>query len=99
MRANFDGPGVTYTAPTPVSVASNVDAVRVALDRLEFDARRFARAAPRFDPTAFLMAGFTNDTQEPLLPSFSAALYLDHTLIGRSGFQSRGRDNDPAREN
>jgi uncharacterized protein (TIGR02231 family) len=86
-RANFDGPGVTYAAPRPVSVASDVDAVRVTLDRLQFDARRFARAAPRLDDTAFLMVAFTNDTQEPLLASANAAYYLDNTLIGRSGFE------------
>lgn len=85
--ANFDGPGVTYVAGTPVSVASGVDAVRVALDTLSLDARRFARAAPRFDTTAFLMAEFTNTTAEPLLASRSAAYYLDNTLIGRGGFQ------------
>ena len=46
--------GVTYTAPLPVNIASGVDQVRVALDSLQFDARRFARAAPRYDETAFL---------------------------------------------
>lgn len=85
--ASFDGPGVTYTVPSPVSVASNVDAVRVTFDTLEFAARRFARAAPRFDRTAFLMASFKNDTQEPLLASNQASLYLDNTLIGSTYFE------------
>lgn len=80
--ASFDGPGVRYRVTSPVSVASNVDAVRVALDTLEFDVRRFARAVPRFDQTAFLMATFENDTQEPLLASGKASLYLDNTLVG-----------------
>ena len=86
-RASFDGPGVAYVVANPVSVASDVDAVRVALGTLNFTARRFARAAPRYDSTAFLMAEFTNTTQEPLLASREAALYLDNTLIGRSGFE------------
>lgn len=86
-QASFDGPGVAYHVPNPVLIASNVDAVRVGLGTLDFDARRFARAAPRYDSTAFLMAGFTNTTQEPLLASREAALYLDDTLIGRTGFE------------
>lgn len=85
--ASFDGPGVLYTAPAPVTVASDVDAVRVALDTLTFDARRFARAAPRYDQTAFLMAAFKNETQEPLLASGSASLYLDNTLLGGMYFE------------
>lgn len=85
--ASFDGPGVMYSAPAPVTVASNVDAVRVALDTLTFDVRRFARAAPRYDQTAFLMAAFKNNTQEPLLASGSASLYLDNTLLGGVYFE------------
>lgn len=86
-KAAFDGPGVSYAVTAPVSIASNVDAVRVALDTLAFDARQFARAAPRYDTTAFLMAGFTNTTQEPLLAADQASLYLDNTLVGSSYFE------------
>lgn len=85
--ASFDGPGVSYNVAAPVSVASNVDAVRVALDTLEFEARRFARAVPRLDQTAFLMAEFKNETQEPLLASSQASLYLDNTLVGGAYFE------------
>ncbi|MBM1632718.1 mucoidy inhibitor MuiA family protein [Sulfitobacter mediterraneus] len=80
---NFDGPGVRYDFATPVSIASGVDDSRVALDTLTFPARRFARAVPRSDQTAFLMAEFTNTTQEPLLPADEVALFLDNTLIGQ----------------
>lgn len=83
---NFDGPGVRYDFATPVSIASGVDDTRVALDTLTFPARRFARAVPRSDQTAFLMAEFNNSTQEPLLPSNEAALFLDNTLIGQINF-------------
>jgi uncharacterized protein (TIGR02231 family) len=84
--ASFDGPGVQYTVSSAVSVASNVDAVRVALDTLEFMPRQFARAVPRLDQTAFLMAEFRNETQEPLLASAQASLYLDNTLVGTTYF-------------
>lgn len=80
---DFDGPGVRYDFATPVSIASGVDDTRVALDTLTFPARRFARAVPRSDQTAFLMAEFTNTTQEPLLPAGEVALFLDNTLIGQ----------------
>jgi uncharacterized protein (TIGR02231 family) len=84
--ASFDGPGVTYTLPAPVDVASGVDQIRVALDSLSFPARQFARAVPRSDATAFLMADFTNTTKEPLLRADTATLFLDNTLIGQIGF-------------
>jgi uncharacterized protein (TIGR02231 family) len=85
--ASFDGPGVSYAVSAPVNVASNVDAVRVALDTLQYEPRRFARAVPRFDRTAFLMAEFQNDTKEPLLASQQASLYLDNTLVGTQYFE------------
>lgn len=85
--ATFDGPGVTYTVPSPVDIASGVDDTRVAFDTLTFPARRFARAVPRLDQTAFLMAEFTNTTMEPLLPTQEAALFLDNTLIGQMNLE------------
>lgn len=86
VATSFDGPGVTYTVSRPLNLASGVDATRVTLDRLDFDARRFAYAAPALDKTAYLMAAFTNTTQEPLLAANEAALYIDNTLVGRSPF-------------
>ncbi|APE44888.1 hypothetical protein BOO69_16855 [Sulfitobacter alexandrii] len=86
VATSFDGPGVTYSVTQPLDLASGVDATRVNLDRLSFDARRFAHAAPAFDRTAYLMAEFTNTTQEPLLAASEAALYIDNTLVGRSPF-------------
>ena len=80
---DFDGPGVRYDFATPVNIASGVDDTRVALDTLAFPARRFARAVPRVDQTAFLMAEFTNTTQEPLLPADEVALFVDNALIGQ----------------
>lgn len=97
-EAQFDGPGVTYTVAEPLSLASGVDAARIMLDTLSFDARRFARAAPARDQTAFLMAAFTNTTQEPLLQSEEAAFYIDNTLVGRGFFDAipAGGENELA---
>lgn len=86
VATSFDGPGVTYTVARPLDLASGVDATRVNLDQLSFDARRYAHAAPAFDTTAYLMAEFTNTTQEPLLAANEAALYIDNTLVGRASF-------------
>jgi uncharacterized protein (TIGR02231 family) len=98
VATSFSGPGVTYVVARPLNLASGVDATRVALDRLTFDARRFARAAPALDRTAFLMATFTNQTQEPLLAADEAALYIDNTLVGRSAFAQvpAGAEGDAA---
>ena len=86
VATSFDGPGVTYTVARPLDLASGVDATRVNLDQLSFYARRYAHAAPAFDTTAYLMAEFTNTTQEPLLAANEAALYIDNTLVGPQGF-------------
>ena len=87
-RPNFDGPGVTYTLPAPVTLAQSAEGARVELDALEFDARVFARAVPARDATAFLMAEATNSSREPLLASSSAQIFLDGTLVGQAGFDA-----------
>ena len=85
---NFDGPGVTYTIPTPVSMAQNAEGVRIELDTLTFDARVFARAVPVRDATAFLMAEVVNNSREPLLAANSAQIFVDGTLVGQRGFSA-----------
>ena len=85
---NFDGPGVSYSLPTPVSVAQDAEGVRIELDTLTFDARVFARAVPVRDTTAFLMAEVVNASQEPLLAANSAQIFVDGSLVGQSGFSA-----------
>jgi uncharacterized protein (TIGR02231 family) len=85
-QPNFDGPGVTYTLPNPLSVAQDAEGARIELDALEFDARVFARAVPARDTTAFLMAEATNASKEPLLAAGSAQIFVDGALVGQSGF-------------
>ncbi|WP_299414191.1 DUF4139 domain-containing protein [uncultured Sulfitobacter sp.] len=85
-QPNFDGPGVTYTLPAPLSIAQNAEGSRVELDALTFDARVFARAVPAHDTTAFLMAEAENTSAEPLLAADTTQIYVDGSLVGRSNF-------------
>ncbi|MCZ4352215.1 mucoidy inhibitor MuiA family protein [Roseovarius aestuarii] len=80
--AAFDGLSVTYRYPGTVNVTTGADALRIALGDLETSATLEARAVPLFDETAYLVAKFTNDTGELILPGHSS-LYLDGTLIGQ----------------
>ncbi len=81
--AQFDGLAVTYSYPGTVSVASGADRVRLALGRLDTPVALSARAVPLSDPTAFLMASFTNDMGELILPTSEAMLYLDGRFVGK----------------
>ncbi|MDT0681054.1 mucoidy inhibitor MuiA family protein [Roseicyclus sp. F158] len=81
--AEISGLSVTYAYPEEVTVGSGGDPVQLALDVLELEADPFARAVPRIDQTAYLLAEFTNDEDEPILPG-EAALYVDGTFSGRS---------------
>lgn len=85
---NFDGPGVTYTLPNPVTIAQNAEGVRVELDTLAFEARVFARAVPALDTTAYLMAQAENQSREPLLAASNAQIFVDGALVGRSSFNA-----------
>jgi uncharacterized protein (TIGR02231 family) len=76
---------VVYHYPTPVSLASSVDDVRLALDKIDLVPKIEARAVPRGDATAFLIASFTNGTKEILLPGL-AFLLRDGILVGSIDF-------------
>ncbi len=86
-EASFDGLSVTYIYPGAVSVASGADRVRLALGVLETKANLVAQAVPLSDQTAFLMAEFTNDMGELLLPSAEASFYLDGRFVGQRALQ------------
>lgn len=87
-QPNFDGPGVSYSLPNPISIAQNAEGARVEMDALSFDARVFARAVPAHDQTAFRMAEATNASLEPLLAANTAQLFVDGALVGRSSFDA-----------
>lgn len=81
--ANFNGIGVTYTLPTPVTIRAQSEELEIALDTLTMDAAQSARAIPRFDDTAFRLAQITNTTSEILLPG-RATLFVDGQLVGNT---------------
>ena len=78
--ATFQGDVVVYAYPLPVDVASGVEDLRLALDKLQFAARIEARAVPRADQTAFLLAHFVNESPEIILPGM-AFLLRDGVLV------------------
>lgn len=78
-----DGLAVSYVYPDPVTIAPG-EAAELALDTLTIPADVTIEAAPRWDETAFLMAEFTNETGEPILPG-EASLMRDGTFVGRMG--------------
>ncbi len=81
----MQGETVVYHYPTAVSVATGVENLRLALDSLTMKPQIEARAVPSRDKTAFLMARFTNDSPELLLPG-TAFLYRDSALVGGTDF-------------
>lgn len=81
--ADLSGIGVSYALPDKVTVRTNEDVVRIALDTIDFDATLSARAIPARNATAFRLVAFENSTPEILLPG-QAVLYVDGQLIGQS---------------
>lgn len=96
IGAALDGISVTYDYAPPVTLAPGTDAVRIPLGNIALEPQIFARAAPRFDETAFVAASFTNDTPEILLPSERMHLYLDgqFTGIGRMPMIAAGEETE-----
>ncbi len=78
---SFQGDTVIYTYPKAVNIASGVENLRLALDAVPLTPKIYAQAVPRYDRTAFLMASFTNDSGEIILPG-PAYLFSDGTLKG-----------------
>ncbi len=79
--AAFDGLAVTYSYPSPVSVASKADNIRISLGALTTSAKLVAQAVPLSDTSAFLIARITNDMGELILPG-PAMYYLDDRFVG-----------------
>lgn len=79
--AAIQGDVVVYRYPSPVDVASGVENLRLALDEITVAPEVEARAIPRYDRTAFVLARFTNTSGELLLPG-QAFLMREGTLIG-----------------
>lgn len=84
--AMLDGPSVQYAFPRPVSVANGADDVRIALDKVDFDADVYARAVPLSDSVAYRMARLSNTTQEQLLGTDLATAFVDGQMVGQFNF-------------
>lgn len=84
--AGYQGDTVVYRYPVPVDVADGVESLRLALDEKTYPATAFAQAVPRSDQTAFLMAKFTNDSGEILLPG-AAFLMREGVLVGGTALE------------
>jgi uncharacterized protein (TIGR02231 family) len=93
----LEGDTVVYTYPTPVTIASGVEDLRLALDEVKVEPVVAAWAVPRFDATAFVMASFVNATGEPLLPG-EALLFREGVLVGSTslGMIAPGVETDIA---
>lgn len=87
-KAQSDGLAVSYAYPTPVDIATGADRVRLALGTLSAKAELAARAAPLWDSTAFVVARFTNASDEVILPSTEALYYLDGRYVGQQGIDA-----------
>ncbi|MBN8631343.1 MAG: DUF4139 domain-containing protein [Rhodobacterales bacterium] len=77
----YEGDTVVYNYPEPVNVATGAENLRLALDSLSFSPVVEAVAVPRLDRTAFVLASFTNASDEPLLPG-QAMLFREGVLVG-----------------
>jgi uncharacterized protein (TIGR02231 family) len=77
----MEGDTVVYNYPEAVTIASGAEDLRLALDSLDFAPVVEAVAVPRLDRTAFVMASFTNASDEPLLPG-QAMLFREGVLVG-----------------
>jgi uncharacterized protein (TIGR02231 family) len=79
--AEMQGETVVYTYAAPANIASGVTDLRLSLDAVTLTPDLTARAVPRADATAFLMADVVNTGTEVLLPG-QATLYRDGAMIG-----------------
>jgi uncharacterized protein (TIGR02231 family) len=84
---SYQGDTVVYHYPTAVDIATGVENLRLALDTLTFTPEVQARAVPRYDRSAFLVAKLTNTQPEILLPG-TAYLTRDGALVGSTDLPS-----------
>lgn len=80
-QATLQGDVVVYEYAAAADVKTGATDLRLALDEVVLTPDITARAVPRYDQTAFMMASFTNTGAEVLLPGY-AYLYREGTLIG-----------------
>ncbi len=79
-RTFDDGINATYAYPTPVSINSGTEALRLALDTVDLSPEVYAFANPMRDETAFVVAKMTN-TLEELILNGEADFYLNDSFV------------------
>ena len=96
MTAGMQGDTIVYNYPRAVDVASGVADLRLPLDELSFAPTVEARAVPRFDTSAFVMASFVNG-DEPILPG-EALIFREGVLVGGTslGLIAPGQETEMA---
>jgi uncharacterized protein (TIGR02231 family) len=92
----IEGLSITYAYGEPVTIGASGETT-LPLDTLSLTSETEARAVPRMDDTAFLVAMTRNDTGEPILPGL-ARFYRDGALMGedRLPFIPAGAEADLA---
>ncbi len=95
-NAGMEGDTVVYSYPRKVDVASGVADLRLPLDVLTFAPTVEARAVPRWDTSAFVMASFIN-SDEPILPG-EALVFREGVLVGSAslGLIAAGEETELA---
>lgn len=78
-----EGLSLRYEFPAPVTLAPTGRPAQIVLGTLDLPARLQARAVPRADAAAFLIAEATNDSGETLVPG-PAAFFRDGDFLGRT---------------
>jgi uncharacterized protein (TIGR02231 family) len=71
-----------YSIAGRVNIDNTGTAKKVRIDTNELDAQLTARAVPKLDPNAYLMASFTLNGETPLLPGM-VLLYRDGVFMGQ----------------
>ena len=81
--ANLTGLSLTYSYPTSTTLYSGAGMSEFALSEVALSPDLVVRAVPLFEDTGYLMASFTNDTGEMLVPG-TVRLIRDGVSLGQS---------------
>ncbi|WP_417263414.1 mucoidy inhibitor MuiA family protein [Celeribacter sp.] len=87
MNTNLSGLSQTYRYSTPATLYSGEDAVEFALATVDLSPEIFVRAVPLHEEVGYLMASFTNETGEMLVPG-PVQLIRDGVSIGEAAFDT-----------
>ncbi|PZX12046.1 DUF4139 domain-containing protein [Celeribacter halophilus] len=87
MQTNLSGLSQTYHFPTPARLYSGDDAVEFALSTLDLTPEITVRAVPLYEDVGYLMASFTNDSGEMLVPG-PVRLLRDGVSLGETEMET-----------